>query len=52
VRYRSALALAQIGGPGRVALIELSRCDDPMARDMSALVASLSTAAVIELSEV
>lgn len=52
VRYRSALALAQIGGPGRVALIELARCEDPMARDMSALVTGLSTAAVIELSEV
>jgi HEAT repeat protein len=52
VRYRSALALAQIGGPGRVALLELTRCDDPMARDMSALVFGLSSAAVIELSEV
>ncbi|HJU74334.1 MAG TPA: HEAT repeat domain-containing protein [Gemmatimonadaceae bacterium] len=52
VRYRSALALAQIGGPGRVALIELTRCDDKMARDMSTLVSGLSTAAVIEMSEV
>ncbi|MGH7710822.1 MAG: HEAT repeat domain-containing protein [Gemmatimonadaceae bacterium] len=52
VRYRSALALAQIGGPGRVALIELTRCDDPMARDMSTLVSGLSSAAVIEMSEV
>ncbi|MEW5917655.1 MAG: HEAT repeat domain-containing protein [Gemmatimonadota bacterium] len=52
VRYRAALALAQIGGPGRVALMELTRCDDPMARDMSSLVFGLSSAAVIELSEV
>jgi HEAT repeat protein len=52
VRYRSALALAQIGGPGRVALIELTRCDDPMARDMSTLVSGLSSAAVVEMSEV
>jgi HEAT repeat protein len=52
VRYRSALALAQISGPGRIALIELTRCDDPMARDMSELVSGLSSAAVIEMSEV
>ncbi len=52
VRYRSALALAQIGGSGRVALMELMRCDDPMARDMSTLVSGLSSAAVIEMSEV
>ena len=52
VRYRSALALAQIGGPGREALEGLMRCDDPMARDMSTLVAGLSSAAVVEMSEV
>lgn len=52
VRYRSALALAQIGGPGRIALVELTRCEDPMARDMSQLVSGLSSAAVIEMSEV
>jgi HEAT repeat protein len=52
VRYRSALALAQIGGPAREALVGLTRCDDPMARDMSTLVAGLSSAAVVEMSEV
>ena len=52
VRYRSALALAQIGGPARDALTALTQGDDRMARDMSELVAGLSTAAVIEMSEV
>ncbi len=52
VRYRSALALAQIGGSARVALMELTDCDDRMARDMSTLVAGLSSAAVVEMSEV
>ena len=52
VRYRSALALAQIGGPARSALMELTHCDDRMACDMSTLVAGLSSAAVIEMSEV
>lgn len=52
VRYRSALALAQIGGPARVVLHDLMTCDDPMARDMSTLVWGLSSAAVIEMSEV
>lgn len=52
VRYRSALALAQIGGPARDALHGLMTCDDPMARDMSTLVFGLSSAAVVEMSEV
>jgi HEAT repeat protein len=52
VRYRSALALAQIGGPARDELKELTTCDDPMARDMSMLVWGLSSAAVVEMSEV
>lgn len=52
VRYRSALALAQIGGPAREALRDLMTCDDPMARDMSTLVWGLSSAAVTEMSEV
>lgn len=52
VRYRSALALAQIGGDGRTALLAVSQGPDPMARDMSALVAGLSSAAVVEMSEV
>lgn len=52
VRYRAALALAQIGGEARQLLLEVSRGGDPMARDMSALVSGLSSAAVVEMSEV
>lgn len=52
VRYRAALALAQIGGEAREELIDVTRGQDPLARDMSILVAGLSTAAVIEMSEV
>jgi HEAT repeat protein len=52
VRYRSALALAQIGGNARVALIDVASGDDRMARDMAQLVSGLSSAAVIEMSEV
>jgi hypothetical protein len=52
VRYRSALALAQIGGAARDELIALRHCDDAMARDMSTLVAGLTSAAVVEMSEV
>ncbi len=52
VRYRSALALAQIGGRAREELHALMTCDDPMARDMSTLVWGLSSAAVVEMSEV
>jgi HEAT repeat protein len=52
VRYRSALALAQIGGESRDALLAVARGDDPMARDMALLVSGLSSAAVVEMSEV
>ncbi len=52
VRYRSALALAQIGGRASEELHDLMTCDDPMARDMSTLVWGLSSAAVVEMSEV
>lgn len=52
VRYRSALALAQIGGSARAVLLAVSTGDDRMARDMAQLVAGLSSAAVIEMSEV
>ncbi len=52
VRYRAALALAQIGGEAREALLAVTRGEDPMARDMSVLVAGLSSAAVVEMSEV
>lgn len=48
----AALALAQIGGEGRDALLAVARGDDALARDMSILVAGLSSAAVIEMSEV
>lgn len=51
VRFRSALALAQIGGPARETLQQLTACDDPMARDMSTLVAGLGSAAVVEMAE-
>ena len=47
-----ALALAQIGGEARDALLAVSHGDDPMARDMSPLVTGLSSAAVVEMSEV
>jgi hypothetical protein len=52
VRYRAALALAQIGGEARGRLLLVSRGSDPLARDMSTLVAGLSSAAVVEMSEV
>lgn len=52
VRYRAALALAQIGGEARQALLAVAAGDDPLARDMSVLVAGLSSAAVVEMSEV
>jgi HEAT repeat protein len=51
VRFRSALALAQIGGEARQVLNDLRTCDDRMARDMSTLVAGLSSAAVVEMAE-
>ena len=52
VRYRSALALAQIGGNARMALLGVTTGDDRMARDMAQLVSGLSSAAIIEMSEV
>ena len=52
VRYRSALALAQIGGNVRMVLRDVAAGDDRMARDMAHLVSGLSSAAVIEMSEV
>ena len=48
----AAVALAQIGGAARGRLLLVSRGSDPMARDMSTLVAGLSSAAVVEMSEV
>jgi HEAT repeat protein len=52
VRYRSALALAQIGGRAREALVAVGRGQDPLARDMAVLVSGLSSAAIVEMSEV
>jgi HEAT repeats len=52
VRYRSALALAQIGGAARDALLDVTEGEDALARDMALLVAGLSPAAVVEMSEV
>jgi HEAT repeat protein len=52
VRYRSALALAQIGGVAREALLGVAAGEDALARDMALLVAGLSPASVVEMSEV
>jgi HEAT repeat protein len=52
VRYRAALALAQIGGEARAALVAVTTADDALARDMAMLVSGLSSAAVLEMSEV
>jgi HEAT repeat protein len=52
VRYRAALALAQVGGTARAALLAIADGEDALARDMAHLVTSLSPSAVIEMSEV
>jgi HEAT repeat protein len=52
VRYRAALALAQVGDRGRTVLRAIADGEDALARDMARLVAHLSPAAVIEMSEV
>lgn len=51
VRFRSALALAQIGGSARPTLEQLTCGPDRLARDMSTLVAGLSSTVVVELAE-
>ncbi len=52
MRYRAALALALIGGAARGELLLVARGDDALAKDMATLVAGLSSAAVVEMSEV
>jgi hypothetical protein len=51
VRYRAALALAQLGEPGRAALRALRAGPDRMARDMATLVSGLPLGMVAELGE-
>jgi hypothetical protein len=52
VRYRAALALAQVGGAARAALLAIAEGEDALARDMARLVGNLSPSTVIEMSEV
>ncbi|HYD52758.1 MAG TPA: HEAT repeat domain-containing protein, partial [Gemmatimonadaceae bacterium] len=51
VRFRSGLALAQLGEPGRAALRETRGARDRYAADMAAMVSGLSSGSIIELSE-
>ncbi len=52
VRFRSALALAQLGESGRRALRAARERRDRYAADMAAMVSGLSDGAVVELAEV
>jgi HEAT repeat protein len=51
VRFRSALALAQLGEAGRRALRSARERKDRYATDMAAMVSGLSDGAVVELAE-
>ena len=51
VRFRSALALAQLGEVGRRALRAARDRPDRFAADMAAMVSGLSDGAVVELAE-
>jgi HEAT repeat protein len=51
VRFRSALALAQLGETGRRALRTARERKDRFAADMAAMVSGLSDGAVVELAE-
>jgi hypothetical protein len=51
VRFRSGLALAQLGEPGRTALRECRTARDRYASDMAAMISGLSSGSIIELSE-
>jgi HEAT repeat protein len=52
VRFRAALALAEIGEPGRRALAAVATLPDLYAREMAAMVSSLSDGHVAELAAV
>ncbi len=51
VRFRAALALAQLGEPGRKVLREARNGDDRFARDMATMVSGLSDGGILELAE-
>ncbi len=51
VRFRGALALAQLGEPGRRVLREARTGDDRFARDMATMVSGLSDGGILELAE-
>ena len=51
VRFRSALALAQLGESGRRVLREARTGDDRFARDMATMVSGLSEGGILELAE-
>ena len=51
VRFRSALALAQLGESGRKVLRDARNGDDRFARDMATMVSGLSDGGILELAE-
>jgi hypothetical protein len=51
VRFRCALALAQLGEDGRVALEESRRDTDRFAAEMATMIGALSPDSVSELAE-
>jgi hypothetical protein len=51
VRRRSALALAQLGESGRLAVRELTDDADPYVANMATVVSGLSSGALLELTE-
>lgn len=51
VRFRSALALSQLGDPGRAALRAATAADDKFAAHMATMVSGLSEGSVVELVE-
>ena len=52
VRFRCALALAQLGEPGRAALRRARQSRDKFAREMAVMTSGLSEGAVLELGDV
>ena len=51
VRFRAALALAQLGEPGRKVLREARSGDDRFAANMATMVSGLSDGGILELAE-